>query len=179
MKRLRLVIAALCLVLACVACGTVAPGDPAADGAAPSGSDGSGKGVLPWDNPQGAGDAQAGRKVDIDLTTMNSTMVYSEVYDIMTRPDAYIGKTIKMSGPYYSSYYDKTDMYYHYVIVEDAAACCMQGLEFIWEGDHAFPDDYPADATRVEVVGEFGSYDELGETYYYLSVDDITRLEDE
>jgi hypothetical protein len=193
MKRFLLIVGALCDALACASCGTAADGGSPLDGlptgggatatdsASPGGSDGQG-GALPWDNPPNAGgDSPAGNApnssgVDIDLTTMSGTLVYAEVYNIMMRPEEYMGKTIKMSGPYYSSYYDKTDLYYHYVIVEDAAACCQQGLEFIWEGDHAFPDDYPADATRVEVVGEFGSYDELGITYYYRSVDDITRL---
>ena len=112
--------------------------------------------------------------VDVDLTVLSSTMIYAEVYNMMTKPDDYMGKTIKMSGPYYASYYDQTDQYYHYVIIEDATACCQQGLEFVWNGDHAYPDDYPKDQARIEVVGVFGRYDELGQTYYYLDVDDVS-----
>lgn len=111
--------------------------------------------------------------IDVDLTAMSSTMIYAEVSHMMSNPDTYLGKTIKMSGPYTPSYYAATDFYYHYVVVEDAAACCQQGLEFIWNGDHAYPDDYPEEGTRIEVVGVFDSYEELGETYYYLSVDEI------
>ncbi|MDR0221261.1 MAG: hypothetical protein LBI54_07660 [Lachnospiraceae bacterium] len=111
--------------------------------------------------------------VDVDLTEMSSTMVYAEVYNITNNPANYIGKTIRMSGPYQSSYYDETGLYYHYVVVEDAAACCAQGLEFIWNGEHAFPEDYPQLQAKIEVTGVFGSYDELGITYYYLAVDDI------
>ncbi|MCL2078804.1 MAG: hypothetical protein FWH17_03055 [Oscillospiraceae bacterium] len=114
--------------------------------------------------------------VDVDLTALSSTMIYAEVYNIMTNPDDYMGKRIKMRGPYYASYFDETGSYYHYVIVEDAAACCMQGLEFIWNGEHIYPDDYPQDKAIVEIIGVFGSYDELNETYYYLSVDDITAV---
>ena len=36
--------------------------------------------------------------VDLDLTSMSGTMVYSEVYNIMSNPDEYIGKTIRMNG---------------------------------------------------------------------------------
>lgn len=115
--------------------------------------------------------------VDVDLTELSSTMVYAEVYNIMTKPDDYIGKTIKMSGPYYASYYDQTDQYYHYVIIEDAAACCQQGLEFIWNGEHTYPDDYPEEPSKIDVIGMFGSYQELGQTYYYLAVDDIAISE--
>ncbi|MCL1828352.1 MAG: hypothetical protein FWG32_02535 [Oscillospiraceae bacterium] len=115
--------------------------------------------------------------VDVDLTILSSTMVYAEVYNITSSPGDYMGKTVKMSGPYYASYYSETGLYYHYVIVEDAAACCQSGLEFIWNGNHDYPEDYPEEQTIIEVVGVFGSYDELGRTYYFLSVDDISISE--
>lgn len=111
--------------------------------------------------------------VDVDLTKLSSTMVYAEVYNMMTYPDKYMGKTVKMSGPYTSSYYEETKQYYHYIIIEDATACCQQGLEFIWEGNHNYPDDYPKDGTKVEATGTFGKYDELGQTYYYIAINDL------
>jgi hypothetical protein len=115
----------------------------------------------------------AASPADVDLTLLNSAMVYAEVFNIVESPDKYMGKTIKMSGPYYASYFDETDAYYHYVIVEDASACCSQGLEFIWNGTHNYPADYPADGEKIEVVGEFKSYVELGQTYYYIAADEI------
>jgi len=48
---------------------------------------------------------------------------------------------------------------------------------FIWNGDHIYPDDYPENNTRIEVTGIFDSYEESGNTYYYLGVDDISILE--
>jgi len=83
---------------------------------------------------------------------------------------------VKMKGLYYASYYDETDQYYHYIIIEDATECCQQGLEFIWSGTHNYPEDYPEDGTEVEVNGVFGSYEELGITYYYIAVEDIIIL---
>jgi hypothetical protein len=117
---------------------------------------------------------QTDSTIDVDLTTLSSTMVYAEVYNMMTVPNEYMGKTIKMGGQYYANYYEETGLYYHCVIIADATACCQQGLEFKWNGDHTYPDDYPADNSEIEVVGVFGSYDELGQTYYYLAVDNIT-----
>jgi len=114
--------------------------------------------------------------VDVDLMALSSTMVYAEIYNMMVSPKDYLGKTVKMSGPYYASYYDETGRDYHYVIVEDATACCQQGLEFIWNGGHIYPDEYPKDNTKIEVTGIFESYEELGHTYYCLAVDDITIL---
>ena len=120
-----------------------------------------------------AGDTK--RTADVDLTVLSSTMVYAEVNRMMDRPDEYIGKTIRMQGPYYVSFYETTNQYYHYVLVEDAAACCVQGLEFIWDGEHVYPDDYPAlaDESQIEINGVFSSYDELGIVYYYLLTEDI------
>ena len=116
------------------------------------------------------------RGVDVDLTVLSSTMVYAEVNNIMTSPKNYVGKTIKMNGLYYASYFDQTDQYYHYVVITDATSCCPQGLEFTWDGNHAYPDDYPEDQANIEVIGVFDSYDELGQTYYYLDVNDLSVL---
>ena len=122
-----------------------------------------------------SGDSIAGNtvKIDVDLTALTSTLVYGEVYNMLANPDDYMGKTVKMSGLYYSSYYEETGLNYHFVVIEDATACCAQGLEFIWNGKHKYPDDYPKEQTEIAVVGIFGSYEEMGITYYYLAVDDI------
>ena len=114
--------------------------------------------------------------VDVDLTALSSTMVYAEVFNMTEAPSRYLGKTIKASGIYNVFYYDKTDSYYHYVIIEDAAACCAQGLEFILSGASAYPDAYPEDQAKIEIIGVFGSYEEAGETYYYLEADEIKIL---
>ena len=113
----------------------------------------------------------------VDLTALSSTMVYAEIYNMWLNPDDYLGKTIKIKGDYYTSYYDETGLYYNLVVVGDAASCCQQWLEFIWNGDHIYPDDYPASQTKIELVGVFGTYNELDETYCYLMVDDITVLQ--
>ncbi len=119
-------------------------------------------------------DASIDGTIDIDLTEQSSTIVYAEVYNMMVNPDDYLGKTIKIAGQYYSEYWDQTEKYYFYVVISDATACCQQGIEFIWDqGKHKYPDEYPEDNTIVEVTGVFGSYEELGDTYYYLATDDI------
>ncbi len=103
---------------------------------------------------------------DYDLTAMSSTMVYAKVYQMMIKPEEYIGKKIKMSGQYYASYYDSTELYYHYCIIADATACCSQGIEFIWgDGDHVYPDEYPENYTEIVVEGTYGTYEELGVNY--------------
>lgn len=115
--------------------------------------------------------------VDIDLTAMNSDMVYSTVYQFMVDPDSYIGKTVKMEGQYYATWYEPTSQYYHYVVIADAAACCSQGLEFVWEdGSHSYPEDYPSDETTVSVIGTFETYYETedGTEYLYCRLNNAT-----
>lgn len=112
----------------------------------------------------------------VDLTKLSSTMVYSQVYNMMIKPEEYIGKTIKMKGVYYANYNPDLDVYYHFVIIKDATACCAQGLEFILNGEHTDRSDYPASQTPVEVTGIWGSYEEEWETYYYIAADQMTVL---
>ncbi|MEA5083579.1 MAG: hypothetical protein VB018_05420 [Lachnospiraceae bacterium] len=113
---------------------------------------------------------------DVDLTILSSTMVYAEVYNMMLNPDEYVGKTIKIKGPYYAEYWDDTQKYYHYVIISDATACCQSGIEFIWDDNsHVYPDEYPENETEIEIRGVFSSYEELGQKYYYLNVEDINE----
>ncbi|HCC35024.1 MAG TPA: hypothetical protein DEQ02_05095 [Ruminococcaceae bacterium] len=126
------------------------------------------------DSPSAGAGAPGGESEVIDLTEMSSTVVYTEVYNMVTTPDDYVGKTIKVDGLYTPSFFDTTGDYYHYILVEDATACCQQGLEFVWEGDHAYPGDYPAEGEEILIEGVFTSYMELGEKYYYILTEDIS-----
>ena len=45
-----------------------------------------------------AEDAEGTAAVDIDLTALSGIMVYSEVNSMISFPDNYIGKTVKMQG---------------------------------------------------------------------------------
>jgi len=38
--------------------------------------------------------------IDVDLTAMSATMVYSEVQNMMLKPADYMGKTVKMAGAF-------------------------------------------------------------------------------
>lgn len=121
---------------------------------------------------------EADPNVDVDLTVLSANMVYAEVYNMMMYPDNYLGKTIKVSGPYYPLYYDGTGNYYHYVMIEDALACCQNGMEFIWdEGTHTYPDEYPKEDEVIEIVGELKSYKEENYIYYYLDIEEYKILE--
>ena len=104
--------------------------------------------------------------VEIDLTVLSGTMVYAEVYNMMMNPDEYIGKTIKMDGLYSSNYWEETQCYYHFIVIEDATACCQSGLEIIWDESMSTPGLYDENTTSLTVTGTFEQYEELGEIYY-------------
>lgn len=111
--------------------------------------------------------------VDVDLTLMGSDLVYATVYQMMSKPEEYEGKTIRIEGKYYASYYPITDKYYNYCLIADALACCSQGLEFELAGGTVYPDDYPADQSEVVVTGVFETYtEEAGQTFYYCRLRD-------
>ncbi len=106
--------------------------------------------------------------IDIDLTALSSTMVYSEVYSMMSAPEEYIGKTVKMKGPFAYYYDEATRNEYFACIIQDATACCAQGIEFVLAGDYTFPDDYPEIETEICVVGVFDTYQDGDYTYCTL-----------
>ena len=99
--------------------------------------------------------------IDIDLTSISSTMVYSEVYNMMMTPEDYIGKIVKMSGTYATYHDDATGNDYYACIIQDATACCTQGMEFVL-ADGNYPTEV---GTEVTVSGVFDIYTE-GEAQY-------------
>jgi len=114
-------------------------------------------------SPEGSTDG-----VDVDLTVLSSTMVYSEVYNMMVSPENYIGKTVKMKGPFTYFHDEATDNDYFACIIQDAAACCAQGIEFVLTDDYVYPDDYPEVDEIICVVGVFDTYAEGDYTYCTL-----------
>ena len=114
--------------------------------------------------------------VDIDLTTMNATMVYSEVNDMMNNPSRYVDKVIKASGPFVVGTGSIANVCYPAVLIRDATACCGNGLEFLLYGIPLCTtkggNGYPAINEEITVVGVFKTYLEYSSVYVHL-VDSI------
>ena len=101
----------------------------------------------------GGGSAAAAPAPDIDLTAMSATMVYSVVYDMVWHPDTYVGQVVKMRGRYTRYTADDTETLHHACVVQDATACCAQGIDF------ALADgNYPAPDSEITVVGTLDTY---------------------
>lgn len=106
--------------------------------------------------------------IDIDLTVLSSTMVFSEVYEIMVNPEACFGKVMKMKG-FCARYYDNvTGNDYFACMIPDATACCQTGIEFVLADDYVFPDNYPEKDAEICIVEVFDVFQESDYRYCAL-----------
>lgn len=111
MKRILCAMLALTMIFAASACGR-----------------------KPNEKAQEAPVSAAEKECDVDLTKLSSTMVYSEVYNMIFEPQDYLGKTVKMNGQF--AIYQMTepdgtpvpDRIYYACLIADATACCQQGI---------------------------------------------------
>lgn len=111
-------------------------------------------------------------KIDVDLTTMNSTMVYSEVYDMLDKPSSYINKIVKVAGPFRPFESTDPNSCYPAILVMDATACCGNGLEFLLYGvplcSMSGGNGYPLYNEEATIVGRFETYLEDSDLYVHL-----------
>ena len=126
-----------------------------------------GKGNTPVAPVSASPAAEEPDAVDVDLTKLSSTMVYSEVCAMIYEPEQYKGKTVKMRGSFATQEVNGERLYA--CIVRDATACCAQGLEFEPGDSLAYPDDFPETGAEITVIGAFDSYrEDAGNGNYYV-----------
>ena len=73
-----------------------------------------------------------------------------------------------MSGQFSYLSDESTGKEYFACIIQDATACCAQGIEFELAGDYVYPDDYPEIGEEVCVTGVFETYMEGNYIYCTL-----------
>ena len=101
-------------------------------------------------------DTPAPRKIDVDLTKMSGTVVYAMVYQMVTEPIKFKGKRVKMKG-FFSSYYDEeVERRFYGCVIQDALACCSQGLAFELSKPREYPKEYPEEGATIVIEGDFG-----------------------
>ena len=111
--------------------------------------------IFAFISSSNAGEHVSANHVDIDLSRMSATMVYSMVYKMVTEPQKFVGKSIKMKGAF-SSYYDEAvDRRFFGCVIKDALACCSQGLAFETAKPLKYPKEYPSEGTAITIVGIF------------------------
>ena len=100
-------------------------------------------------------DSPAPRKIDVDLTQMSGTVVYAMVNQMVTSPVKFKGKHIKMKG-FFSSYYDEeVERRFYGCVIQDALACCSQGLAFELSKPREYPKEYPKEGSTIVIEGDF------------------------
>jgi len=115
-------------------------------------------------------------KVDVDFMGLNTILAQAELNNIRMNLDQYEGKTIRMSGPYYSVFLPETNQEYHFVTVVRGDACCVQGMEFRLNEENGEEGKYPDANKEIVVIGTIGIYEEWGSTYLYLSADRLAYV---
>ena len=180
MKRIFCLLLAVCMMASLCACGKDSEKDAGNDASSSNEKSSASAESIPTPKEQEPpGESKPSQpyagKVDVDLTVLSSTMVYSEVYNMLYfYPEDYYGKTVKMTGQFnVYQWVDESgivaDMPVAYAcIISDATACCAEGVEFVLEGDLTYPDDYPEPGTEITVIGEFQPYEENVVTWYHL-----------
>ena len=103
---------------------------------------------------------------DIDLYGLSDTIVYSQILNILGNKEDYVGKTIRYRG--WFDYQEGSKNTYFFAQVPDLAGCCYNGLEFIWAGEHQFPDDYPGYGDDIVIAGRMEIYDEDGSVFMHV-----------
>lgn len=94
--------------------------------------------------------------VDVDLTRLNSTILFSQTYAMLSEPAPYLGQVVRMRGSYVV-YADGAKA----CLISDEGGCCQEGIHFDLEEGL----DYPAPDAEITVVGTFGTYEFNGITY--------------
>ena len=97
---------------------------------------------------------------------MSGTVVYGMVYQMVTTPERFVGKHVRMKGVF-SSYYDnETKQRFFGCVISDALACCSQGLAFELAKKRKFPDEFPKEGASITISGEFDLIKEEDEGSY-------------
>ena len=168
MKRLLCLLLAALTVLGLGACGEKS-GAPAGETTFPTTASEEPKPLqtLPLETGEREQTADTAESTFVDLTALSSTMVYAEVFAMMSSPEDYVGKTVKMQGTF-----SKGQLYaagslndggtVFACVIQDATACCAQGIPFELAGDHTYPQDYPELGDTITVVGTFEIHEQEG-----------------
>jgi len=126
----------------------------------------------------GSAPSAAAFPVDMDLTNVSANIVYSTVYNLKEDPASGSGKTMALTGQFTSyeapSAVTGKPMRFCSLLIEDSTKCCSQSVEFVWNGEHSFPGDYPASGAEVTVTGTCTVSSDHGYDTLLILADDVS-----
>ena len=111
---------------------------------------------------------------DIDLAELSLTVIQAEYQRIVSNPDDYIGKTIRVYGSYQSFIANDTGNIVHYIIIVPGDVCCQLGFEFIRTANYKFPEDYPKQNSMILINGTLEKNDASSALRLIINATDIT-----
>lgn len=115
------------------------------------------------------------KTVDIDLSQANSLVVFSQVSNMYAEPWNYLGAVICIRGTLglYESIKGRRS---YMVMVQDASACCAQGIEFEAKNEDLFDNNLLDYDDEIIVTGRFELFQEDGYSRIHLVDAVIDRL---
>ena len=119
---------------------------------------------------------ESNNDVDIDLSELSLTLVQAEHQRIVSNPNDYIGKTIKVYGSFRTFIVDNAGNLAHFIIIVPGDDCCQIGFEFRRNGEYKFPDDYPAQNSMLLISGTLDKSTTFGTSSLFIDVIDFTAL---
>lgn len=114
--------------------------------------------------------------VTLDMTKLSTTMVFSQMYNLLAEPKEYFGKVIRIKGNFDSQIDLNNNKRYYGIFIMDSTACCTQGLEFEPYAKLKYPEDFPEIGDEVIITGEFNTYKEGDFNYCNLIKAEITKI---
>ena len=117
----------------------------------------------------------ASAKVDYDLSNYNFNMISSFFFQMLVESEKYENKTFKIKGKFQSFENEENPdaLPYFSVIMNDVTMCCQEGIDFVWEGNHNWPADYPDQDQEITIIGKYIVTETDGFTYNYILASDI------
>ena len=105
-------------------------------------------------------------KIDVDLTTVNTNMVYVQVFYMMQKPQYYNGQTIRMPGVCTIMKNRVTQQKTYNCNVLDGTGCCAKMIPFKLADANAA---YPKNGEAITVTGKFQIVTENDKTFGVLN----------
>lgn len=154
----RMVPAALCLImLFAVSCGS---------GQSSVSSEKKEDKTVAEQKKESAAEVQKDVKIDVDLTKVNTNMVYVQVFYMMQKPQDYNGQTIRLPGVCTIMKNKTTQQRTYNCNVLDGTGCCAKMIPFKLADANAA---YPKSGEAITVTGKFQVVTENDKTFGVLN----------
>ncbi len=115
---------------------------------------------------ESAAEVQKDVKIDVDLTKVNTNMVYVQVFYMMQKPQDYNGQTIRLPGVCTIMKNKTTQQRTYNCNVLDGTGCCAKMIPFKLADANAA---YPKSGEAITVTGKFQIVTENDKTFGVLN----------